>query len=65
MSSLRARIEEQLQLYYEFLGFSDLVLKTIDLLMKIEEDRSSLKLFLQKPKLKIKVKQVERETPTP
>ncbi len=42
--------------------------------MKVDENRSSLKLFLQKtslkenlkkPKLKIKIQQVERETLTP
>jgi hypothetical protein len=73
MSSLIVRICEQLQLYSKFLGSSDVVLKTIDLSMRIEEDRSSLKLFLQKiglkeslqkPKLKVKVEQEEGETPT-
>ncbi len=50
------------------------MLKTTNLLMKVEEDRSSLKFFLhktclkenlQKPKLKIKVEQVKGEAPTP
>jgi hypothetical protein len=75
MSSLRARIDEQLQLYSKFLGSNDLVLKSTDLLMRIKEDRSSLELFLQKnsfkgkfvqkPELKIKVEQVEGETLAP
>jgi hypothetical protein len=74
MSSLRVRIDEQLELYSKFLGSSDVVLKTIEIPMKVEEDRSSLKLFLQtislkeslqKLKLKIKVEQVEGEAPTP
>jgi hypothetical protein len=74
MSFPRARTEEQLQLYSFLLGFSNVVLKTTNLLMKVEEDRSSLKKLLhktclkenlQKPELKIKVEQVEVETPTP
>jgi len=74
MSSLEAKVEEQLQLYSKFLGSNDVMLKTTYLPMIIEEDRSNLKLFLQKivlkenlykPKLKIKVKQVKGEAPTP
>jgi hypothetical protein len=74
MSSLRARVEEQLQLCSKFLVSNDVLLKIIDLLVKVEEDRSNLKLLLQKiglkenlqkPKLKIKVEQVKRESPTP
>jgi hypothetical protein len=45
MSSLRVRIDEQLELYSKFLGSSDVVLNTIEIPMKVEEDRSSLKLF--------------------
>jgi len=52
MSFLRIKIEEQLQLHSKFVGFSDLLLKTIDLPMRIKEDRSSLELFLQKIGLK-------------
>jgi hypothetical protein len=53
-----------LQLCSKFLGFIDVVLKTTNLQMKVDENRSSLKLFLQKtslkenlkkPKLKIKI----------
>jgi len=73
MSSLRARVEEQLQLCSKFLVSNDVLLKIIDLLVKVEE-RSNLKLLLQKiglkenlqkPKLKIKVEQVKRKSPTP
>jgi hypothetical protein len=52
MSSLKARVKEQLQLYLKFLGSNDVVLKTTYLPMKVEEGRSSLKLFLQKLGLK-------------
>jgi hypothetical protein len=52
MSFLRVRIDEQLELYSKFLGSSDVVLKTIEIPMKVEEDRSSLKPFLQKIGLK-------------
>jgi hypothetical protein len=44
-----------LQLYLEFLGSIDIMLKTTNLQMKVDEDRSSLKKNLRKPKLKIKV----------
>jgi hypothetical protein len=68
ISTLRARVEEQLQLCSKFLVSNDVVLKIIDLLVKVEEDRSNLKLLLQKiglkenlqkPKLKIKVEHVK------
>jgi hypothetical protein len=71
MSFLKARIKEQLQLCLEFLGSSDVVLITTYLPMKVKEDKSNLKLLLQKtclkeslqkPKLKIIVQQVEGET---
>jgi hypothetical protein len=52
MSSLRTRIQDQLQFYSKFLGSNDVVLKTTNLLVRIEEDRSSLELFLQKIGLK-------------
>jgi hypothetical protein len=52
MSSQRARVEKQLQLCLKFLASSDVVLKIIDLLVKVKEDRSSLKLLLQKIGLK-------------
>ncbi len=74
MSSLKVKVGKQLQLYSMFLGFNDVILKIIDLPMRVEEHRSNLKLFLQKiglkeslqkPKLKIKVKQVEGEASTP
>jgi hypothetical protein len=52
MSFLRARVEEQLQLCFKFLGSNDVMLKTTYLPMKVEEGRSSLKLFLQKIGLK-------------
>jgi hypothetical protein len=52
MSSLKAKVEEQLQLYSEFLGSNDVMLKTTYLPMRIGEDRSNLKLFLQKIDLK-------------
>jgi hypothetical protein len=48
MSFLRVRIDEQLELCSKFLGSHDVVLKTIEIPMKVEEDRSSLKLFLEK-----------------
>jgi hypothetical protein len=35
MSPLRAKVKEQLQLCLEFLGSSDVVLKIIDLPMKV------------------------------
>jgi hypothetical protein len=54
MSSLRARIKEHLQLCSEFLGSSDIVLTTTYLSMKVKEDKSNLKLFLQKTCLKEK-----------
>ncbi len=54
-----------LQLYLEFLGSIDIMLKTTNLQMKVDEDRSSLKKNLRKPKLKIKVQQVKGETLTP
>jgi hypothetical protein len=52
MSSLEAKVEEQLQLYSKFLGSNDVMLKTTYLPMIIEEDRSNLTLFLQKIVLK-------------
>jgi hypothetical protein len=52
MSSLRAKIEEQLQFYLEFLGSNDVMLKTTYLPMKVEEGRSNLKLSLKKIGLK-------------
>jgi PP-loop superfamily ATP-utilizing enzyme len=52
MSSLKAKVGKQLQLYSMFLGSSDVMLKTIDLPMIVEEDRSNLKLFVQKISLK-------------
>jgi hypothetical protein len=67
MSFLRTRVK-QLQFCLEFLGSSDVVLKATNLLMRVKEDKSSLKLFmqkiglkenLQKLELKIKVEQVE------
>jgi hypothetical protein len=67
MSSLKVEIKEQLQLCSKFLVY-------INFPMRVKEDRSNLKLFLQKtnlkesllkPYLKIKVEQVEREAPTP
>jgi hypothetical protein len=39
-------------------------MKTTNLLVKVKENRSSLKEILHKSKLKINVKQVEGETPT-
>jgi hypothetical protein len=48
MSSLRARVEEQLQLCSKFLGSSDVMLIITYLLMRVEEYRSILKLFLHK-----------------
>jgi hypothetical protein len=48
ISTLKARVEEQLQLCSKFLVSNDVVLKIIDLLVKVEEDRSNLKLLLQK-----------------
>jgi hypothetical protein len=68
ISTLKARVEEQLQLCSKFLVSNDVVLKIIDLLVKVEEDRSNLKLLLQKiglkenlqkPKLKIKVEHIK------
>ncbi len=73
MSFLKTRVQ-QLQLCLKFLGFSDVVLKATNLLMRVEKDRSSLKFFMQKIglkesmqklELKIKVEQVEGEAPTP
>jgi hypothetical protein len=52
MSSVKARVKEQLQLCSEFLGSSDVVLITTYLPMKVKEDKSNLKLFLQKICLK-------------
>jgi hypothetical protein len=52
MSFLKARVEKQLQLCLKFLGSNDVKLKTTYLPMKVEEGRSSLKLFLQKIGLK-------------
>jgi hypothetical protein len=63
-----------LQLCSKFLGSNDEVLIIINLSMRVEEDSSSLELFLQKtdlkeymlkPKLRIKVQKVEGEAPTP
>ncbi len=73
MSFLKARVEKQLQLCLKFLGSNDVKLKTTYLPMKVEEGRSSLKLFLQKiglkeslqKELKIKLEQILRESPTP
>jgi hypothetical protein len=48
MSYLRAKIKEQLQLCLAFLGSSDIVLIITYLPMKVKEDKSNLKLFLQK-----------------
>jgi hypothetical protein len=52
MSSLKAKVREQLQLYSMFLGSNDVMLKTINLPMRVKQDRSNLKLFLQKIGLK-------------
>jgi hypothetical protein len=52
MSSLKVKVGKQLQLYSMFLGFNDVILKIIDLPMRVEEHRSNLKLFLQKIGLK-------------
>jgi hypothetical protein len=52
MSSLKAKVRKQLQLYSMFLGSNDVIFKTVDLPMRVEEDRSDVKLFLQKIKLK-------------
>ncbi len=51
MSFLKTRVQ-QLQLCLKFLGFSDVVLKATNLLMRVEKDRSSLKFFMQKIGLK-------------
>jgi hypothetical protein len=48
MSSLKTKAGKQLQLYSMFLGSNDVMLKTIYLPMRVEEQRSNLKLFLQK-----------------
>jgi len=59
-----------LQFCSKFLGFSGVVLKTIDLPVKIEENRLNLKQNkfegeFVKTRAKIKVEQIEGETPTP
>jgi len=37
MSSLKAKVKQQLQLYSKFLGSNDVMLKTIDLPMRVME----------------------------
>jgi hypothetical protein len=46
MSSLQAQVEEQFQLFAKFLGLSAIVLGNGNLLMKLENESSSLKVYL-------------------
>ncbi len=58
MSSLQAQVEEQFQLFAKFLGLSAIVLGNGNLLMKLENESSSLKVYLQKSSLREKEKQI-------
>jgi hypothetical protein len=57
MSSLQAQTEEQFQICVEFLGPSATILGNANLPMKLENERSSLKVYLQKSSLREKQKQ--------
>jgi hypothetical protein len=62
MSFLWARVEKQFQFYLEFLNPNVVVLKNYDLVMTIEHvenNSSSLKVYLQKIGFKEKVEHVE------
>jgi hypothetical protein len=62
ISFLWARVEKQFQFYLEFLGFNVVVLKNLDLLVILEcvdNNSPSLKVYLQKTRLKENVEHVE------
>jgi len=46
MSFLQAQVEEQFQLCAKFIGPSAIVLRSANLLMKLENESSSLKVYL-------------------
>ncbi len=56
MSSLWAQVEDKFQICVEFLGLSATILGNANLPMKLENESSSLKVYLQKSSLKEKKK---------
>jgi hypothetical protein len=57
MSSLWAQVEKQFQLCVEFLGLSVKILGNVNLLVKLVNENSSLKVYLHMSSLKEKEEQ--------